>query len=926
MSESTYERARTIAMALLGGRYTDNGEVVGTDEISWAISEAQKAFPLGEEGASRLSRDIEASFNVSIGLAGVLDGDSDHVDWLDSRRSTINWGLSRRYHRWLGTEKNLPPAVLGRLDEVTDAVLGRLGDPEKKSPWDRRGMVVGYVQSGKTSNYTSLICKAADAGYKVIIVLAGMDNALRSQTQIRIDEGVVGFNTQAGQLADQQHARIGVGAMQADAGMQVQSLTSSYEKGDFSASHAKKLGVVAGGKDPLILVVKKNVSILKNVTKWLTTYTPSTRQDGKRTVVQGIPLLVIDDECDNASVNTKVDDPDVEPTAINRMIRGLLASFDQSAYVGYTATPFANVFITPESAQGDTHGEDLFPRDFIVALKRPSDYVGPSRVFGVDGDPERGIEAGEPLPIIRNLIDHEEWLPTGHKKDFEVGSALPDSLEEAILSFILVCAARRARGQVTDHNSMLVHVTRFVDVQEGVREAVEAYLLGVKHRIAYGDGSRSPSIIETLREMWEDDFRATTESMGAEAYEHMPWSEVEAQLEPASKKIVVKSINGKSNEVLDYLKHEKDGLSVIAVGGAKLSRGLTLEGLSVSYYLRSSKMYDTLMQMGRWFGFRNGYLDLCRLYTTRGLCEWYREIALATEDLLEQLDEMAAAGATPKEFGLKVMLSPSGLTITRAGAMRWGTRMKVSYSGSLAETVTFEATPERIASNLQAFEELVGRCDAVASPRPRLKDGGGPVWEGIPADLVKDFLGSYSTHPNSPRANSTLLQRYVEKRNQAVSPELTSWTVALMSLSANHVNVAGHEVGTMKRKRLKDFESPGEMRIKRLLSPSDELIDLDEEKVKEARRLTDVDWERGVLNQPDLKRPGNIDPKHIRRLRGAQKGLLLLYLISPEDDEPLQELPMPAIGVSFPESADALASAIEYLVNAVYWDWNLDED
>jgi hypothetical protein len=213
--------------------------------------------------------------------------------------------------------------VVNRLDDVTDQILGRLENPKRTGTWDRRGMVVGYVQSGKTANYTGLICKAADAGYKVIVVLAGTDDSLRSQTQLRLDEGLLGFDTQQRRNYDQANSRIGVGRLSGAVLYPVNSLTSSAQKGDFKKSMAQQIGVNPGGNDPLLLVVKKNKSILNNVISWITSFDARREGEDDRAVVPNVPILVIDDECDHASVNTRADDPDVDPTAINACIRNL---------------------------------------------------------------------------------------------------------------------------------------------------------------------------------------------------------------------------------------------------------------------------------------------------------------------------------------------------------------------------------------------------------------------------------------------------------------------------------------------------------------------------------------------------------------------------------------------------------------------------
>jgi len=517
----------------------------------------------------------------------------------------------------------MPPTVVSNLDELTDMILERLEDPQRDPPWDRRGMVVGSVQSGKTANYTGLICKAVDAGYRLIIILAGIHSNLRAQTQLRLDEGVLGFDTQKSRKLNADNRWVGVGKLPGDR-LVIHSLTSSAENGDFNKTVAEQIGVMLGG-DPVVLVIKKNSRLLGNLIKWVLHVAGSDDVVTGKRIVRGAPLLLIDDEADNASINTKARpgiDESESVTAINGKISTLLDAFEQSAYVGYTATPFANIFINPE-AETPAHGEDLFPRSFIINVKPPSNYVGPVKVFGLDGDSDAGIIGSDGLPIVRVIDDFGDAFPPKHRVD-HIPTVLPDSLQHAIRCFILTCAARRARGQVKNHNSMLVHVTRFVNAQAVVVGLIRRELAVLQRRIEFGDGKRRPTLLEELEKIWNDEFMPVTKAMGDESGAPLKWSEVEAQLHPAAAKISVVSINGFAKEALDYKEHEVEGRTVIAVGGDKLSRGLTLEGLSVSYFLRTSRMYDTLMQMGRWFGYRPGYLDLCRLFTTRTLMDWYR--------------------------------------------------------------------------------------------------------------------------------------------------------------------------------------------------------------------------------------------------------------------------------------------------------------
>ncbi len=311
---------------------------------------------------------------------------------------------------------------------------------------------------------------------------------------------------------------------------------------------------------------------------------------------------------------------------INGRIRELLNTFEQRVYVGYTATPFANIFIFPDQ-ETDEHGRDLFPRDFLVNLPVPSNHVGPTKVFGLPEDPDDDEEQRDPLPLVRIVDDHHEHIPDRHLAGHRV-DALPGSLHEALRAFILTCAARSARGGGVHHNSMLIHVTRFVGVQSSIADLVRDELRDLQNRIRYGDGDSAVTIMDELRTLWSNDFASTSSEM-RERYPDLTrgcgdlsWEEVRPRLVDSSQRIQVRVINGSAREALDYWDHP-DGMSVIAIGGDKLSRGLTLEGLSVSYYLRTSRMYDTLLQMGRWFGYRPGYVDLCRLYTSEELRDSY---------------------------------------------------------------------------------------------------------------------------------------------------------------------------------------------------------------------------------------------------------------------------------------------------------------
>jgi hypothetical protein len=712
-SDRHFVNARNLAIDILRGARARTPELIRA--TAEKAANAQALFdPTAVVDVEQLTAELRHLFSVTNEVATVLDDLTEHVPWLSAKRAGIAWRFWQRYMTFLERDFGMAPDTVRNLDLLTNMVLERLEEPAREGAWDRRGMVVGSVQSGKTANYVGLICKAIDAGYKLIVVLAGIHSNLRSQTQLRLDEGVLGFDTQKSRKLKTDNRWIGVGKFPGET-LVVHSLTSSAEDGDFNKTVAETIGVMLGG-DPVVLVVKKNSKLLENLLKWIRHVALRDEGDETRAQVKGIPLLLIDDEADNASINTSDDDV----TAINGKIRSLLDLFQKSAYVGYTATPFANIFINPD-AETPTHGEDLFPRSFIINVKPPTNYVGPAKVFGLSADVDAGIEAREALPIVQTVADYADAFPPKHRTD-HVPKELPETLKKAIRYFVLASAARRARGQINVHNSMLVHVTRFVKVQELVVGLILGELNALQRRIEFGDGARRPTIFEDLQALWENDYVPVSGQMVAEAGPFVSWEQVRKELHEAAAKIVVLPINGLAKEALDYKEHEALGRSVIAVGGDKLSRGLTLEGLSVSYFLRTSRMYDTLMQMGRWFGYRPGYLDLCRLFTTATLRRWYRHIALAEEELRREFDYMVAAGLTPEKYGLRVRTHPEGMVVTALNKMAHGRTLELSWAGVLAQTAQLPKDAPRIQANLEATERLIAR---LPEPEGGIRDGAG---------------------------------------------------------------------------------------------------------------------------------------------------------------------------------------------------------
>ncbi len=910
--------------------------------ISEKIDMVLKIMPNRAEGLDReaVTDELIRRSSVWVGDDASLMDTVGHEPWLTAERKKDRryW---QRYREW--QELKLPWNAMEALDKTTDNILSMLEDPKRDGSWDRRGMVVGHVQSGKTGNYTGLICKAADAGYKIIIVLAGLHNNLRAQTQMRLDEGFLGYETSA--IEGTGSKLIGVGRIDGSPALRPQYVTNRTETGDFNTKFAKNLGV-SPEQRPWLFVVKKNKTVLTRLLHWIQTHVAETKDpETGRPLVTHLPLLIIDDEADHASVDTgeKVVDEtgsadlDHEPTAINSLIRQILHAFSRKAYVGYTATPFANIYIH-EHGETAKEGRDLFPSAFITNLSAPSSYIGPSRVFGLAG------EAGRigSLNLVRVVEDQcardgkSGWMPVSHKSShvplIEGQDVMPTSLTEAVHAFILSCSIRTLRGQGSQHSSMLVHVTRFNLVQQHVHRQVQAYVDGLKQRFRRQTAHQSS--LAALKALWENDFLSTSIDIASQIEEEsghpaIKWQDIEALLPDVLEEIDVRMINGKAKDALDYA-DSATGIKVIAIGGDKLARGLTLEGLCTSYFLRASKMYDTLMQMGRWFGYRPGYLDLCRLYTTDDLIEWFEHIADASEELRAEFDFMMESRLTPREYGLKVRSHPV-LMVTSPLKMRTAKTLYLSFSGDVVETVSFFKDQAVLRKNLSAFADLASELGSSSAIPSRQRNGrkdnwSGVQWSEVPPEPVINFLRSYQTHPDSRKVKSELLADFIEEMNR--SGELTSWTIAVIGGGTERThNVGGRPVKLMQRQN-KSPDGENKYSIGRLLSPQDEAMDLDEAEWNAALELT----KRAFVKDPGRSRrkeppeiPNGPAIRHVKGL-GTQgvtprpeNGLFIISLLDPDySGVPQVTEPVVAFAISFPSSS--AGKSVPYLVTNVLWE------
>ncbi|MEH7393188.1 Z1 domain-containing protein [Bacillus sp. JJ1474] len=742
-----------------------------------------------------------------------------------------------RYRRYLTEVKKWPLEAVQAIDETTNQIMASIGNPKSMEPFDNRGLALGYVQSGKTANFTGLINKAYDLGYKLVIVLSGIHNDLRAQTQIRLNEEVIGNRT------DKNGNPIGVAQIYSNTADHIISSWTT-DINDIKSSQRGTSNLNA----PTLMVVKKNKTVLESLRDQLINHRDLYNLD--------IPILIIDDEADQASVDTSNPDKNEDPKTINRLIRQILEVFNRKAFVGYTATPFANLLISKEG-RTEEEGDDLYPKDFLVGLPKPKEYCGPEEYFNVEED------ADDTRPsLIRPLRQEDLDVFTTIKKktDADKFEEVPPQMREAILAFLLAIAIRNLRGQRKKHNSMLIHTSRFKDVQSSVKDEVWRTFDAISKQLQYNPES---SVIAELQELYENDIRLTSREWPNENHPDFSWEDVYEELRKCSESIQVFEINGNSRDALDYHQYKEDGLNVIAVGGDKLSRGLTLEGLSITYYFRNTLMYDTLMQMGRWFGYRKGYMDLCRIYTSEEIASNFEHLAIAMIQLRQEFDRLAAMGKTPSEYAVKMLSHPT-MMLTSPLKMRNAVSSNVIYAGTLQQTRLFDPSEQVLKGNMDATVKLVNKLQLEKNTYRKTNYF---TASDVNAELIKEYLSEYQT-ADSTIVNSVLISDYIDRANR--SGELVKWTVAVVegdpSVSSGLAEYPV-EIGKLKLKsaaalgkKVTPPVSKDQIRdIGAIVSPNHEYIDLDPEEIK------------GIKDRTEK-----------RRIRDKENGLILIYPLHPQ--------------------------------------------
>lgn len=744
--------------------------------------------PLTPEERTQVIAELHAKLFIRIDR-GHFVKEKDHNPWYMAAKAGLPSKFWDRYRLYLLKEKHWNGDTVNELDKTTDEVMDLLGNPGQSEGFMRRGLCIGDVQSGKTSTYIGLINKAADANYRVIILLTGTIEKLRRQTQQRIDEGFIGLDSYAFTL-ERDNVKVGVGAIdESTSGWAVTSTTS-----DFNAATAKKVvGQLANISAPVIFVLKKNKSVLEKLEHWLRFYNAN-----KTTKKIDLPMLLIDDEADNASVNTKADDV----TAINKGIRKLLALFEKANYVGFTATPYANVFIDPDSEE-EMLKHDLFPRDFIYALEAPSNYIGARKIFEEDAPYGYMLESND---------DCESALPIVHKKE-DTLQYIPESLKEALAAFFIANAVRDLRGDTKSHRTMMINISRFIAVQNQITKVVDGYVRDWKREIhnyyLTGEEALRYESFSFIKKVFDKYFKHFADDPAFSKLKHFTWEQIQEVLYPAISRIEVRTINGgNAPKNLDYEHYEVApddiGLRLIAVGGLSLSRGLTLEGLCTSYFYRNSSMYDTLMQMGRWFGYRGNYQDMCKIWMPELSMAWYSYISAATDELRAEVHRMQNENMTPKDFGLAVRSDIQCLLVTARNKMRSARDYEtvVNFSGEVVETKYIHSTRDVLIRNYEETETFllqlqdtypIRRNDpSLAVKHPQILN--------VKKEAILEYLRGFSAHTMNS-GTGFVIHELIDMFAGDESGVFDEWDILVAggATSSPEISFAGMKIHPVKR-------------------------------------------------------------------------------------------------------------------------------
>lgn len=724
--------------------------------------------------------------------------------------------------------KGWPVEVIDDIDCSSTKIISLLEHPGT-AKISTRGLVLGHVQSGKTANYTAVIAKAADVGYRFIIVLSGLTNILREQTQLRIDEDLVSGNPE-------------------------HWITVTDINDDFATNMNVNSFLTEKNNTKVLGVLKKNSSRLTKLNEWLEKARPD--------VLRACPILIIDDEADQASPNAH-SNPE-ERTKINELIVNLLLLLPKAAYIGYTATPFANLFIDP------TVPEDLYPRNFIVDLPRGKGYFGTEQIFG-RAPIDENEEPVDGLDVIRIVENDEIQLLKPRSRDSRhlFQPQITPSLRASILYFWMAVTAKNLRGQENKHSTMLIHTTQYSDVQISTKPVIENF----KNEILISLENKNQLLINELDAIWEYEHGRVPRSFDPD--HPIQFSNILEHIESSIIKTEIKVENGisPSDDRVDFSKDESgNGRIAIVIGGNILSRGLTVEGLTVSFYIRSASAYDTLLQMGRWFGYREGYSDLMRIWMTEELKDYFYDLASVEYEIRQDISYYKNSSVTPMDFSVRIRQHPA-LSITAKLKMQHAVKAQMAFNGREVQTIVFKhMNSEWLLENISTTKQLICELYSKNIFPKTMSDRPHKIFTDVAANHVISFLDSYNIDDCNSEMPSDLLIKYIKAQNK--KGNILNWNIGIITRSLDPI-LGEIELGLdepiplINRTKFSRTRKPDVVDIKALMSQTDLAAD------------TPICSE--ILRGKDRN-----ELRQLREEYCNNKGLLLIYPIS-KNSYPLQK-------------------------------------
>ncbi|PPH22005.1 hypothetical protein C5C99_05510 [Rathayibacter sp. AY1C4] len=905
--------------AYLKNRLFDTVRPLTIDELeSKAGKFAELLFEdLSTNDLAQVLLELTQENEVSMPNGGSIVDQKTFTEWIGTRKSTIETPRWSAYKKLL-IQRDWEANVIDTLDKQTDDVVELLGDPEQgEGSWPRRGLLMGEVQSGKTATYLGILNKALDFGYGVVVVIGGHTEDLRQQTQARFDTDLLGIDSETWEdgISNAAIRRVGIGELS-----DLRAHLMTTVRHDFSkAKRGSSITWVDGGL-PTVFITKKNPSLLENIRTYIKSQAPGGRLD--------IPLIVIDDESDWGSPNTR---EKIDPTSVNRAIRALLDVSTKSTYLAITATPFANIFIDDQASfefvekvrKGEEQLEpdgavlnDLFPSDYIRVTYPPDTYSGISTYFSGSNHPSVKTEVADCIALI----------PIKHKNHHPV-SELPLSLKVATIEFIIGTAVRRIRDGAVKPASMLINISRFKSVERSVAALEELFVSEVATTVL-GEFKRETEarsdLARFIEKTWNENFANVTD---------LKWGDVAEQLTTMVSEVRVDLVNGDTakdraarRKAMSRTERKLDDLQPrIVVGGDILSRGLTLDGLQVSYFVREPRTMDTLMQMGRWFGYRQNYSDLVRIWMPESTRADFRHSAEVMQELREALVDMKARSLTPRDFGLRIRVHPDSVDIVASNKGRDSKTIEIGptvWQNRLVESHDLSGNDEIEQTNRASVQTLV---DALAMANAVKTVGGYTSWTNVEPEHIEKFFSTFESHRFDTRFGRLDGKTPPIADALRVTPGSNRWQVVIVNGGEEPSFPFGPAIPVKMsvRNNLGRHKDQKHVRLdRRRLSSANDL----------GRSLIQEEYD-AIESQLTRTSDGPPVTSQAAFLAGIDHPLLLIYAVTakspalphdPEYQSVEAGFSRTAVAIAFPKMTQsqivsASATSRTYKVNQVYW-------